>query len=268
MEDESAIHNRTELDMLLTNIEVAVKVKTRPDFFFWVQGVFQGMIAHEALVCGIPDLSAHGLRFEWLGSFPIEQERFEELCSRDGGLLHALLAAWARGGQVALLLGATPSADVEPSVVEVLRRQDLSNAVIHGLPGLDGSATAFFAFFKLPGAPSTREPRMLELLLPYLYTAWLRANCDKAGRAGARSAAAPDILTTREVEILNWVERGKSNSEIAQILSISPLTVKNHVQKILRKLDVQNRAQAVAKGINLNITRGAGGVSPRTIYGR
>jgi DNA-binding CsgD family transcriptional regulator len=49
--------------------------------------------------------------------------------------------------------------------------------------------------------------------------------------------------------VLNWVREGKTNQEIAQILDISPLTVKNHVQKILRKLKVTNRAQAVARGI-------------------
>jgi DNA-binding CsgD family transcriptional regulator len=37
------------------------------------------------------------------------------------------------------------------------------------------------------------------------------------------------------------------------ILKISPLTVKNHVQKILRKLDVLNRTQAVGKALALRV---------------
>ncbi|HTS52045.1 MAG TPA: XrtB/PEP-CTERM-associated transcriptional regulator EpsA [Burkholderiales bacterium] len=253
-EDESLIHSRTELDMLLVNIEAAVKVETRPDFFFWVQGVFQGMVAHEALVCGMPDPNGQGLRFEWLGSYPIGPERFAEWCRTDGGLLHALVAAWEQGGRRALLLGATPPADAASALVaEGLRRLDLGDAVAHGLPGLKGTPTAFFAFFKLPAAASAREARMLELLLPYLYTGWLRSSLDQATQAKPASGL-PEVLTTREVEVLNWVEKGKSNSEIAQILKISPLTVKNHMQKILRKLNVQNRAQAVAKGISLQLT--------------
>lgn len=52
-------------------------------------------------------------------------------------------------------------------------------------------------------------------------------------------------LTTREKEILLWIAEGKSNPEIGKILTISPLTVKNHVQKILKKLNVVNRAQAI-----------------------
>jgi len=46
---------------------------------------------------------------------------------------------------------------------------------------------------------------------------------------------------------------GKSNIEIGTILTISPLTVKNHVQKILRKLNVQNRTQAVGRALALRI---------------
>jgi DNA-binding CsgD family transcriptional regulator len=60
-------------------------------------------------------------------------------------------------------------------------------------------------------------------------------------------------VTPREQEILRWIYQGKSNFEIGAILSISPLTVKNHVQKILRKLNVVNRAQAVGKALELRI---------------
>jgi len=93
------------------------------------------------------------------------------------------------------------------------------------------------------------------LLLPYLHAAWLRANCDMAMQGSVQTVAAREILTVREVEILHWVERGKSNHEIAQILNISHLTVKNHVQKILRKLNVANRAQAVGKALEARLIR-------------
>ena len=44
------------------------------------------------------------------------------------------------------------------------------------------------------------------------------------------------------------------------ILSISPLTVKNHIQKILRKLQASNRAQAVSKAIAMKLLGSAGNV--------
>lgn len=54
-------------------------------------------------------------------------------------------------------------------------------------------------------------------------------------------------LTPREVEILQWMKEGKTNFEISCILGISFSTIKNHVQKILIKLQVNNRTQAISK---------------------
>ena len=54
-------------------------------------------------------------------------------------------------------------------------------------------------------------------------------------------------LSLRELEILELVCRGKTNLDIATALDISHFTVKNHVQRIFRKLDVSNRTGAAAK---------------------
>ncbi len=51
-------------------------------------------------------------------------------------------------------------------------------------------------------------------------------------------------LSPREMEILQFVTRGRSNKEIAQVLGISHQTVKNHMTSILKKLDVRDRTQA------------------------
>lgn len=58
------------------------------------------------------------------------------------------------------------------------------------------------------------------------------------------AVAAP--LTKRETEILTYVAEGNSNKEIAYILEISEQTIKNHVSAILRKLNANDRAHAVA----------------------
>ncbi|PZS03918.1 MAG: DNA-binding response regulator [Candidatus Chloroheliales bacterium] len=52
-------------------------------------------------------------------------------------------------------------------------------------------------------------------------------------------------LTGREVEILDCIARGMSNKQIAHDLSISDQTVKNHITSILKKLQVNDRTQAV-----------------------
>ena len=54
-------------------------------------------------------------------------------------------------------------------------------------------------------------------------------------------------LTDREREVLTWVGRGKTSWEIAMILSVSDRTVNFHCDRAMRRLDVVNRTQAVAK---------------------
>jgi two-component system, NarL family, nitrate/nitrite response regulator NarL len=54
-------------------------------------------------------------------------------------------------------------------------------------------------------------------------------------------------LTSRELEILQLIDEGRSNKEIAQRLTIEVPTVKNHVHSILEKLNVHRRAEAAAQ---------------------
>ena len=53
-------------------------------------------------------------------------------------------------------------------------------------------------------------------------------------------------LTRREVEILHMIANGLKTRSIALHLHVSPATVRNHVQNILRKLDAHSRLEAVA----------------------
>ena len=64
-----------------------------------------------------------------------------------------------------------------------------------------------------------------------------------------------DVLTPREQDVLQCLEQGLSNREIAEALSVTTATVRTHVSSILRKLGVSNRTQAALVASRGRVTR-------------
>ncbi len=67
------------------------------------------------------------------------------------------------------------------------------------------------------------------------------------GPAPAESPAGAALLplSSREIEVLDCVAQGLANKQIADALYVTEQTVKNHMTSVLRKLDVNDRVQAV-----------------------
>ena len=85
---------------------------------------------------------------------------------------------------------------------------------------------------------SERDLRVLDLLVPHLRQS-LRA-------AQRRFASPPTALTPREREVIAHVAEGRTNGEIGHLLSISPETVRKHLENTYEKLGVHTRSAAVA----------------------
>ena len=63
-----------------------------------------------------------------------------------------------------------------------------------------------------------------------------------------RKPAAPgEALSTRETEVLDWLAKGHSYKEIAELMKVTYSTVHTHIERIYKKLHVNSRAQAVAR---------------------
>jgi len=84
-----------------------------------------------------------------------------------------------------------------------------------------------------------------EALLAPTVTRRLIGEFARLRRGPAQRPARLDALTARETEVLRLVAEGLSNPEIAERLVLSEETVKTHVSRLLNKLGLRNRTQAV-----------------------
>ncbi|MDX1562407.1 MAG: response regulator transcription factor, partial [Gammaproteobacteria bacterium] len=88
--------------------------------------------------------------------------------------------------------------------------------------------------------------REAEQIAGTLGMAGLAADVGRLLRGREADRAYPDALTAREVDVLRLIAIGRSNKDIAKVLSISLNTVATHVRNILTKTDCANRTEAAA----------------------
>ncbi|MEO8039229.1 MAG: XrtB/PEP-CTERM-associated transcriptional regulator EpsA [Betaproteobacteria bacterium] len=244
-----------ELERLVQIVHSSLEVRRRNQFFLWTQGLLQSLIPHEVLICAAGDHGRRNLSIEHFSSYPLPDQDIANLVDADGGLMIQAIRLWAeRGDKPLLICNSDRASPVYRRFEATLYRHAFANLAVHGTPALQGHSATYFSFASLPQPLTPRQGYLIEILLPHIHCAFVRMLGNERQEPLQRPGS-DSLVTAREIEILQWVREGKSNQEIGHILGISPLTVKNHVQKILKKLNVQNRAQAVARGISLSIIK-------------
>jgi len=239
-----------ETENLLYAIDGLLKVQRRFQFFLWTQGGLQCLIPHETLVCARGDVAARRFSCETFTGQRLDPRFGPGLTDPVDGLLPVLHDLWLAGLTRATVC-ADPQRDarLSPALRSGLGRLGVARFALHGVRAQRGEAGSFYLFVNGASVLGEREAYLLDLVVPHLHLALGRIGGDASIEQQPVEVAAGGVLSEREVQVLEWVRAGKTNQEIAQILDISPLTIKNHVQSILRKLKVTNRTQAVARGI-------------------
>lgn len=126
-------------------------------------------------------------------------------------------------------------------------RDDREGGPSHRLPDLRDRARLYVK--DVPADQLVAGIRLVaqgDALLAPSVTRRLIEEFSRSSRGWAQRPAGLDELTPREVEVFKLLARGMSNSEIAGELIVSETTVKTHVARILMKLGVRDRVQAVA----------------------
>lgn len=243
-----------ELEALVLNLDASVRVHARPHFFNWTQGLLQSLMPHAFLICALRSGDPNAFRIDCFSTLVPDADDIGGLLLRDASSTPSLIRGWRDADHRPAICNLEDVASLaDGEFARELGRIRVRRLLVHGLLDADGEINGIYIFCCGDQAAAHNLKYRLELLTPFLHAAWIRAQTTGSRDRSRQAPVRVHVLTDREREVLSWIYLGKSNAEIGTILDISPLTVKNHVQSILRKLNVVNRAQAVGKALEARI---------------
>lgn len=235
-------------------VEASFHVSSRHQFFVWSQSSVQALIPHEILICGIEDGSRQGMAMHrFSGSRYFRQEHFDVVADPLTGLMPRLMAAAEGNRSNVIFCPLVEGKPADDKLLALVTGNELKNLAARLITGSRGKVEAFYVFSRLSGKLDGKLGYAIELLLPHLHNTFLRVLATEREMAGINTQRSGRLVTPRQEEILNLIKNGKTNSEIAELLSCSPWTIKNHIQAILRKLDSNTRTHAIARAMSLGI---------------
>jgi transcriptional regulator EpsA len=245
-----------EARSLLAAVQASCAVRTRVGFVNWLQGEMQELIPHDLVIVAWGKFESGAITFDIipsaarLGAVAVGQDELHELLSLS-------FSKWLEADQLPVKLDLT-SYHLGSGALQ-RRAPWLTAAVAHGLKDRRGHYDCIYLFLGRSELATSRVHERLRLLLPSIDTGCRQAAlglpqvASSPAPAALRRAASSTCdlpnsqLSAREVEVMGWVRMGKTNSEIALIMDLSTFTIKNHMRRIYKKLDVLNRAQAVGR---------------------
>ena len=234
-------------------IQESLTIRSHSGLLAWLQGGVQTLLPHEILLVAWGD--------PLLDSFRIDvTSRLADVRTQDVDesvvqpLVKAVSDAWTAARHVPCLVHVQPAAEQAVAEAELPSEPGFAcmrHALVHGIRNQRDDQLCLYVLLRTTPFPSSARGH-LEILLPHMDAALRQIDHLPTQRGAVRDAAPLSGLdeleiSTREADILRWVAAGKTNEEIGLIMGISPFTVKNHLQRIFRKLGVSNRAQAVQR---------------------
>lgn len=232
-------------------------IRRQTQLFMWLQGELQTLLPHDVLLVAYGNFSTGRLRYEVISSvYGISPAGGSHIDIE--GLISGLYERWVRHGHTAYSLDTTAGVILNGSCRCNLHRalRSMRSLLVQGMRDERTAIDVLYVAFRSNGHFDEGARRMFEILLPHIDCASRRISALAEDNPRTVSKNPPmdeqAPLSERESEILRWVGNGKTNYEIGVILGISPFTVKNHLQRIFRKIDVSNRAQAVSRFEEIN----------------
>lgn len=235
-------------DYLLAALESARDLHSLSQLFMWVRGALWAVHPHEVLVFAVQDARGRLLFSDALHSELISARVINDLLDPSHGLLFRLQHFCRQYQLKHVLMNADGRNDamLDEDVKKHWKKLKLGGIWCSDAGDLAAHGSVCFA---LIGPQVPQHAVWLPLIEGTLHLALMRVAASQRPQATPETPwASPSThgLTLRQQEILKWIRQGKTNIEIAQIVGLSPFTVKNHLKAIFQKLEVSNRVQAAA----------------------
>lgn len=261
--DTDAMLTEEQRSVFIEVVEESLRVSQRSHLFNWLQRGMQYLIGHEVLMFGIKS-EDDVYDYEYLTSSRyFTDTQFNQVLDANTGIVKKALAQWSKKQTPVFATKQETLADFHQySLIqldeEAVQASELKEFVVHGFGNARASSSSVVVFGRLNAEFNEKTAYLLSLLMPYIHCALVKVTSSKVAQtAVTNKLQLSKRITKREAEVLQWLYMGKTNWEISNILNISPLTVKNHVQNIIRKLNVENRSQAAAKAAKIGLIAGA-----------
>ena len=241
-------------------IQEGIAVRRHLDLLRWLQGEVQHYLPHEIMLVAWGDFSTGVIWHDIISPLPGVRTARSEPADLSP-MLKAFYNRWVELGRMPCTSNIGKPGIGEFDILVEARSPSCSfgralhgmrSSLLHGISDKRGHHDCLYVIFSSQDKLGDSTLGAMEVLLPYLDTA-LRRIAPMAQRSSIssllvdRPGSECRELSEREIEIMDWVKKGKTNAEIGSILCISSYTVKNHLHQIFRKLDVYNRMQAVSK---------------------
>jgi transcriptional regulator EpsA len=211
----------------------------------------QAVLKHDVMVCGVGGISPKGSYAHKVLHHNYPAEYFDELATTDGRVDSPLMQRWGATQAPVVFQSGRDDATYPADWVRIFNKYELRNTIAHGVLDVQRTLATYFIFSRIPGNVGDREIFLLKLLTPHLHLALVRALTTV--QEFSKLATPHEALSDRQKQIIRWINEGKTNWEIAQILEMTEKNVKYHIEQIFSKLKVRNRTQAVAKALLLGI---------------
>lgn len=210
------------------------------------------VLQQDVMVCGVGGVTAKGSYAHKVLHHNYPPDYFDELATPDGRVDSPLMQRWRMSQEPVVFQSGRDDAGYPGEWINIFNRYNLRNTVAHGVLDVQRTLASYFIFSRIPGEVGDREIFLMKLLVPHLHLALLRA-LNTVQEFGRLAGPSHEQLSERQRQILRWLNEGKTNWEISQILEITEKNVKYHVEQIFAKLEVRNRTQAVAKALLLGL---------------